>query len=305
MSEATRFRESPDAQQLADALRTRYTARREQPDADELSADLRRLGDLASVPAVAKPGVTSMPMKAARAVLRVLLRPWLAVQTEANHEVARRLQRVSGHVSHLLRGMPEVEESLQHLDARLRAIEQREVPSPALAPEPSAADLERMFVHMHLGRPPARLLVLGSTASMAGELAAFGFDVTRGDPAAETFNVNGGSLDAGRTGRLFDAVIALPDEAGEQAGIEDIARAAARALRPGGMLLGAWRGDAWSAATAGWRSVFEPHVVMVAESADGGWQVREPLQLGTTTPPAGDGRTSVMLQASRVDAPAR
>src|SRR5688572_7847389 len=161
MSEATRFQESRDAQQLADALRTRHTARREQPDDDELSADLQRLGDIESIPAVARPGVTAGPMKAARSVLRVLLRPWLAVQTQTNREVARRLQRVSSHVSHLLRRTPEMEESLQHLDARLRAIERRgvvSVASPAI--EPGLADVERMFVHMHLGRPPARVLIL-------------------------------------------------------------------------------------------------------------------------------------------------
>lgn len=297
MSEATRFRESRDAQQLADALRTRHTARREQPDDDELSADLQRLGDLESIPAVAKPGVTAGPMKAARSVLRVLLRPWLAVQTQTNHEVARRLQRVSSHVSHLLRRAPEMEESLQHLDARLRAIERRDVVSTAsTAIEPGLADVERMFVHMHLGRPPARVLILGASASLFDEIAAFGFD----------------AANASAPGDLFDTVVALPDSAGWQDDLDDVAREAAELLRPGGMLLGAWRNTALSdasaavapaaAATPSWRSWFEPRVVLVGERGERSWTVREQTlaQVGPRT--AGHPRANVMIQALRRDA---
>ena len=295
MSEATRFRESRDAQQLADALRTRHTARREQPDDEELSADLRRLGDIESIPAVAKPGVTAGPMRAARSVLRVLLRPWLAVQTQTNHEVARRLQRVSSHVSQLLRHTPEVEVSLQHLDARLRAIERRDVvaaPSPAV--EPGLADLERMFVHMHLGRPPARVLILGAAASVFDEIAAFGFD----------------AANASAPGDLFDVVIALPDSDGGQDDLDEVAHEAAQMLRPGGMLLGAWRDTALSAAppaaaTPPWRSVFEPRVVLIGERSDGGWTVREQALAQTSAHAAGRPRSNVMIQALRLDAPDR
>jgi hypothetical protein len=288
MSEATRFREDPDAQRLADALRTRYTARREQPDDDELSADLRRLGDIEAIPAVAKPGVTAAPMKAARAVLRVLLRPWLAVQTQTNHEVARRLQRVAGHVSHLLRRTPEIEDSLQHLDARLRAIERHGTASPASpALEPGLADLERMFVHMHLGRPPARVLVLGSTASLSTEIAAFGFDVA---PASD---------------ERLDIVIALPDEEGRQRSLDDIAGQAARLLRPGGRLLGAWRDDPPSGDTTSWRSLFEPHIVLTGERSARGWEVRQQSSANPTSGIPGGRPANVMIEARRLDAPGR
>jgi len=290
MSQATRFRESPDAQQLADALRTRYAARREQQDDNELSADLQRLGDIESIPAVAKPGLTARPMKAARAVLRVLLRPWLAVQTQTNHEMARRLQRVSSHVSHLLRRTPEMEESLQHLDARLRVIEQRDAPStPAPSAAPQPADLERMFVHMHLGRPPARVLILSASASVAGEIAAFGFEVAS----------------APLTGERYDIVIALPDDAGQHDGLDGVVREAARMLRPGGMLLGAWRGGALSAATSAWRSLFEPRLVLFGERSDRGWQVREHDPASASEDAAGRPRANVMIQALRLDAPGR
>jgi hypothetical protein len=300
MSEATRFQESRDAQQLADALRTRHTARREQPDDDELSADLQRLGDIESIPAVARPGVTAGPMKAARSVLRVLLRPWLAVQTQTNREVARRLQRVSSHVSHLLRRTPEMEESLQHLDARLRAIERRgvvSVASPAI--EPGLADVERMFVHMHLGRPPARVLILGAAASLFDEIAAFGFD----------------AANASAPGDLFDVVIALPDSGGGQDDLDEVAREAAQLLPPGGMLLGAWRDTALSVApptdappagaTASWRSWFEPRVVSTAERGERGWTVREQGSAQTDARAAVHPRANVMIQALRRDAPGR
>ena len=251
MSEATRFQESLDAQQLADALRTRHTTRREQPDADELSADLRRLGDIEAIPAVAKPGLTSAPMKAARAVLRVLLRPWLAVQTQTNHEVARRLQRLSSDVSGLLRRTPDVEESLQQLEARLRELERRAASSSSL-PSPAQsgpADLERMFVHMHLGRPPARVLVLGSTSSMVNEIAAFGFEVSRSHrDEANTHSATPADPVGTTAGdAAFDVVIALADDHGRQAGLDETAREAARVLRSGGVLLGAWRRHALSA----------------------------------------------------------
>jgi hypothetical protein len=290
MSQATRFRESPDAQHLADALRMRHTARREQPDDDELSADLQRLGDIESIPAVAKPGLTAGPMKAARAVLRVLLRPWLAVQTQTNHEVARRLQRVSSHVSHLLRRTPEIEESLHHLEARLRVIERRDTPStPAPLAAPQPADLERMFVHMHLGRPPARVLIIGASASVAGEIAAFGFEVG----------------DAPVMGQRYDIVIALPDDAGRLDGLDGVAGEAARMLRPGGMLLGAWRGDALSVATSAWRSLFDPRLVLIGKRTERGWEVRELDLASPSKGVAGDPRANVMIQALRLDAPGR
>jgi hypothetical protein len=124
MSESSRFQESQTAQQLADALRDGHGARRrDQPDSDELSAHLRRLADLESIPAVAKPGLTAVPMKLARGVLRVLLRPWLAVQTQANHEIARQLQRVDSGLSDLARRTPQLEQSLQHVAQRLAAVE--------------------------------------------------------------------------------------------------------------------------------------------------------------------------------------
>jgi len=321
MSEATRFRESLDAQQLADALRTRYTARREQPDDDELSADLRRLGDIEAIPAVAKPGVTAGPMKAARAVLRVLLRPWLAVQTQTNHAVARRLQDLSSHVGDLLRRTPDVEESLQHLDARLREIERRAVSSPSALSRPPGpdgsglrsaesgpADLERMFVHMHLGRPPARVLVLGSTASVVGELAAFGFEVSRDDQTEATANPDASATVPVRLpfgDSAFDAVIALPDSQGRQAGLEETAGETARVLRAGGMLVGAWRIDALSGATSAWSTLFEPRVVMIGEPFEGGWQVREQTPMAASVASLRDPRSTVMMQALRLDAPGR
>ena len=328
MSEATRFRESLDAQQLADALRTRYVTRHEQPDADESSADLRRLGDIEAIPAVAKPGITAAPMKAARAVLRVLLRPWLAVQTQTNHEVARRLQRLSSDVSALLRRTPDIEESLQHLAERLRKTEHEvastaasataaAVPAPMPTPAPApltptstpamaaAIDLWRMFVHMHLGRPPARVLVIGSTASSVNELAAFGFDVTRARPAADPSGAVTDTPSAATVvDPLYDVVIALPDDTGRHASLNGVAPHAARALKPGGVLVGVWRMSALTDDPESWRALFDPRVVMIGEPSESGWRVRAQQPVDADPTSLTNPRSMVMIQALRLDAPA-
>jgi len=330
MSEATRFRESLDAQQLADALRTRYATRREPSDADELSADLRRLGDIEAIPAVAKPGLTAAPMKAARAVLRALLRPWLAVQTQTNHEMARRLQRVSSEVSALLRRTPEIEESLQQLATRLRELEHRalttpasetstplNIPTPVATPAETsaptlaaAADLWRMFVHMHLGYPPARVLVTGSKTAVVSELAAFGFDVSRARAEAGTAGAterpSGTTADSGAPTVVdapYDAVIALPDEAGRQSDLNGIADYAARVLRPGGVLIGVWRVSALTEAPASWRALFDPRVVMIGEPSESGWRVRGQQAADADASAPKNPRSMVMIQAIRLDAP--
>lgn len=320
MSEATRFRESPDAPQLAEALRTRYASRHEPPDADESSADLRRLGDIEAIPPVAKPGITAAPMKAARAVLRVLLRPWLAVQTQTNHEVARRLQRLSSDVSALLRRTPDVEESLQQIAGRLRELEQRagstaesatSAPAPAHAqastPASAAAvDLWRMFVHMHLGAPPAQVLVIGSTASNVNEIAAFGFEVFRARQGAGTFAATiGDPGGAAVADARYDMVIALPDDTGRHADLNGIASYAAHVLRPGGVLIGVWRVAALTDGPASWRSLFDPRVVMIGEPSDSGWRVRtlQAVDADATLPK--NPRSMVMIQALRLDVPDR
>jgi hypothetical protein len=175
-------------------------------------------------------------------------------------------------------------------DARLRAIERRAVAVPeSPAIEHGLPDLERMFVHMHLGRPPARVLFLGSTVSLSTEITAFGFDVAS----------------ASDEGGFVDIVIALPDEEGRQGNLDDIACQAARVLRPGGKLLGAWRNEPLSLLTPSWQSLFEPRIVMTGERAGGGWEVRGQSSADATAATSGSRRENVMIEALRLDAPDR
>ena len=151
-----------------------------------------------------------------------------------------------------------------------------------------------MFVHMHLGRPPARVLILGAAASLFDEIVAFGFD----------------AANASAPGDLFDVVIALPDSDGGQDDLDEMARDAAQMLRPGGMLLGAWRDTVLSVAptadaTPSWRSWFEPQRVLIGERAERGCAVREQALAQTSAHSAAHPRSNVMIQAIRLDAPDR
>jgi hypothetical protein len=124
---------------------------------------------------------------------------------------------------------------------------------------------------------------------VADEIAAFGFDVA-GTPVA---------------GNRYDIVIALPDDTGRHEGLDLVASEAARMLRPGGMLLGAWRGDALSVATSAWRSLFDPRLVLIGERSERGWEVREHDLASARKDAAGRPRANVMIQALRLDAPGR
>src|SRR5690606_23956018 len=87
------------------------------------AARLRPLGDLEGLPPVAKPGLASPVIRFVRRVLRGFLRPWLAVQTTFNHEIADRLDESAAVVRDLHRRVPALETGLQDLDTRLRQLE--------------------------------------------------------------------------------------------------------------------------------------------------------------------------------------
>lgn len=172
---------SPDAANMADALRSGVALRRQQeaasPGAD--AARLNALGDLDSLGPVAKPGAAAPLVKLGRRALLVLLRPWLAMQTIFNRELARRFDEQATTVRDLRRRVPLIEDAMQTLDTRLRAVEGLR-PS-TVARGASSADLTslcRMFVHSRLPSPPADVLVLpGSDADIVGDLGALGYRV--------------------------------------------------------------------------------------------------------------------------------
>ena len=309
MSNTTRFHESRTAEQMAAGLRQAHAARgHERPDPDETAASLRALGDLERIPAVARAGPASLPIKAARAVLRVLLRPWTAVQTQANHEVARRLAELSASAHDITRRVPQVEDSVVHLERRLRSLEGR---PDDLAPHSRApielSRLECAFVQMHLGPAPGRVLVLASQPRFATELAAFGFEVSwlpssPSSPLASVLDPTPGVqvLDAANVPpAVFDIVVRLPEDG---APLLMAGAVAATALRLEGRLIGAWRRSEalpWLDSSSHERMHVE--VAMRVEPTAGAWQVR-------TASPAGDprqweGAESMLLRARRFDAP--
>jgi hypothetical protein len=171
---------SPDAARMADALRSGVALRRQQeaasPGGD--AARFSALGDLDSLGAVAKPGAAAPLIKFGRRLLLVFLRPWLAMQTIFNRELARRFDEQATAVRDLRRRVPLVEESMQALDSRLRAVERAR---PATVAADAAADLTsvcRLFVHSRLPPPPATVKILpGIDEALAGDLHALGYQL--------------------------------------------------------------------------------------------------------------------------------
>src|SRR5688572_5169868 len=109
------FHPSPDAREMADALRSGAAVRRSQVDTGDPGADAARLsalGDLEGLPPLAKPGPAAPLVKGARALLRLFLRPWLATQTIFNREIGRLLDAMLTAVRDLLRRMTRFEEGI-------------------------------------------------------------------------------------------------------------------------------------------------------------------------------------------------
>ena len=312
MSDTTRFRESRTAEQMAAALRQAHAARRhELPDPDEAAASLRALGDLERIPAVARAGPAALPIKAARAVLRVLLRPWTAVQTRANHEVARRISELSASAHDTARRVPQVEDSVVHLDRRLRSLEGRpgglELESRAPV---DLARLEYAFVQMHLGPAPARVLVLAPQPRFATELAAFGFDVSWVPPSSASSSPSSpspyGSEPAPGVQLLeaadvrpaaFDVVVRLPEPGAPRSKTGALA---ATALRNEGRLLGAWRGSEahpWPDPVI--HGGMHVEIAMCVERTAAAWHVRTAAE----DPRHWERAESILLHARRFDAP--
>lgn len=183
---ASEFEVSTDAGEVADALRASVGVRHrlDATGQGEDQARLNDLGDLEGLVAVAKPGAAAALIKFLRRCLHVLMRPWLAMQTIYNRELARRFQDIAFTVRELDRRTPVLERSIQHLQARLDSAERRGLAS-TTTPSTRAHtshDVERMFVHSRLPRPPARVLLVGETAiRLAADLTSFGFEVATVD----------------------------------------------------------------------------------------------------------------------------
>ena len=257
-----------------------------------IPAQLRQLGDIDSIPPVAKPGVGAPLIKVARGVLRVFLRPWLAVQTLFNQELLKRMLEIERDLADLERRTPLIQDGLHHVERRLQGLETRSPASAAhaTAMAPALAEwraIERAFVHSRVPRPPARALFIGfADAGLISELEMFGFEVSTRDSQSP---VPVASVDV-----IID--LAGDDEAARPDPSGGLAHAATW-LRPGGHLLASRETEAGAvllhaAAAAGW----VPAEVLTARNVSGVWQV-------TVGREAGPG--VLLLHTRRVDAPAR
>jgi hypothetical protein len=309
---------SPSAGRLADALRFSVSTRRRlaAEDEDEDAARFRALGDLEGVPPVAKPGIAAPAIRKLRGALRTLLRPWLAVQSTFNREVATRFQVMGTAVRELERQTPQLEVAISRLDERLREIEAAR----RTAPEPvSAADgldvawLERTFVHSRLPRPPSRVLAIGPAAdAIAGELVSFGFDVVAAGTYAGEHPSSRPRCVRTSVGALpfrdaiFDVVVWLNGRGGDvlvDSELERLVREIARVLKQGGRLLLSRPRD---------RDALSPKLVplqaveeLVAAHDGVVWSVGEPAPVRAAGPLGGRAADCMLVDARRPDAPGR
>jgi len=178
------LRPSPSAADMADALRSGVALRRRHeaatPGAD--AARLMVLGDLEGLGPVAKPGATAPVVRFGRQLLQLFLRPWLAMQTIFNREIGRRFDESATIVRDLRRRVPLLEDGLQNLDMRLRALEAVR-PGGADVPRGPHADrsyVQRLFIHSRLPPPPVSVLLLGDVGDeIERELMNLGYRVDR------------------------------------------------------------------------------------------------------------------------------
>jgi len=195
------LRPSPSAADMADALRSGVALRRRHeaatPGAD--AARLMVLGDLEGLGPVAKPGATAPVVRFGRQLLQLFLRPWLAMQTIFNLEIGRRFDESATIVRDLRRRVPLIEDGLQSLDTRLRALEAVRPGGEDVVrrPHTDSSYVQRLFIHSRLPPPPARVLLQGDAGDVIErELVSLGYRVTRsvsGDVDAVVARIDGRS----------------------------------------------------------------------------------------------------------------
>jgi hypothetical protein len=303
MSEPPDFRPDDDAIHVADALRSGTATRSAIVSAPrgEDEARLQALGDLESLTAVAKPGALAPLIKAARRALHVLVRPWLAMQTIYNREVASRFQRLAWRVHDLDRRVPQIERNLRELDERLVALQSGTLRERSLpANRGVAVDLNalvRLFVQSHLPVPPARILIADGSTEMPLELASFDFDVvvTGHGNAQRNLRYSGGT-GVPETLGPFAAVIWPMIDADQATG--PTLQAIANVLAPEGRLLTALRSDGEGRSSIAARlSPLTVASMTMAQAIDGSWSV---VEMDSAGPDA-----VVLVEGRRANAPDR
>jgi SAM-dependent methyltransferase len=195
-------------QELAFAMREGLESRRvfgagecSQASLGSLDAETRNAmrfhADVLGFPPVAKAGPFGKVMRCLRALAKIVIRPWLGVQTEFNRLSLETLQNTFREIEGLKTRLEQCAETIERY--------YQEAVSCELGPHgkiaraglwfnpPIAVDirntqpeiiavkeriLEHMFVHTRLPPPPARVLDLGCAESICAlEMASFGYEV--------------------------------------------------------------------------------------------------------------------------------
>ena len=134
-------------------------------------------GDLLKLPALARPGVISGPVRFARRLLKGLLGPWLDVQTRYNkltlevlESLHREIQDLKAYTADGYNGAVNRELGAEGMIARAGLWFNPPVSVQIEDNQPTVAAvteriLESIFVHTRLPRPAARVLDLGCAES--------------------------------------------------------------------------------------------------------------------------------------------
>jgi hypothetical protein len=161
-------------------------------------------------------------LRAIRFTLRKLLGPWMQHQTFFNLSAVSVLEQVEQRVKSLEETERSLRQSIETLEksflSRTQGPSCEQIDS-RFSPPPADIDeriLEPIFIHTHLPRPPARLLVLGceeSTNALA--MASLGFEVVGVAPRPLPLNhpnftmIQANLADLPFDDESFDAAIAL------------------------------------------------------------------------------------------------
>jgi hypothetical protein len=169
--------------QLADAMRAGLESRRSllppfshfspAQFTPETRKALQSHADLERLPPLAKQGLLEAPVRGLRRVLKTLLRPWLAVQTQFNQLTLAVLENLHREIGALHARVDQSQVATPN--GAVAAGDANSAPHSVLITE---RILEPLFVHTRLPAPPGLILDLGgSDESLVLELAGYGYRV--------------------------------------------------------------------------------------------------------------------------------
>jgi SAM-dependent methyltransferase len=194
-----------------------------QPDA------LRQHGGLLERPIAVRAGPVGHLLRRVRALVRVLIRPWLHQQTRFNEDAVDQLTAIRAVLTQQIELNQAVVAEIERGSAERRLLKEaisrgRQAEGPpghGVGEPPTEVAINRRivegtFVHTRLPTPPARVLDVGSAESLNPlEMASLGYQVVRVDPRVSPLRhpnlrlVRGHIAGLGFTQASFDVVVCL------------------------------------------------------------------------------------------------